>query len=232
MDGAAVRGAESEKVGWLATAACGAFGGLAPAALEVAEAFLSGEAPELTIIFLGLSVLALVGGGCAVILKENRTMKEAFFLGVAAPALITGGLGVADQGAMRLGAEASAAHFYAATAAQPNARTLLVEDAQGAGLPGSIFIISDDGSEEESQATGEGWSVPTSAFRFVFRGLTADSVRVHTEPAEVSTGQEEVLIRLHLRPSTWGSFLDIIGLDRTARRFVEANLEVLPRSRP
>ena len=80
---------------WLRIGVSGAFGGAAPSLLELAGLARREELPGLGYA-VAVAIFALLGAGVALIHKEDLPHK-AFFLGVAAPALIVAASAVTDR---------------------------------------------------------------------------------------------------------------------------------------
>ena len=226
--------------------ACGAFGGVAPPLLNLAARFRSEgmlDAAALTGEMVSVAILATISFWFVRMHRET-VMLKAFFLGVSAPALILNTASVADPPATRVpvtqemaagqGPSASAllpwngpalyaASQDAASRVSSDTRSLTIQ----ANLPvlGSIYIRDSSSPKEHKVAMDDdgSWTVPTSEFRVVYRGMIGGQVPIQTPSAVVRSGAEPVVLRIHIGQTFLGGILDGFGLDNLARHHIRAD---------
>ena len=222
-------------VGPLRCFTCGAFGGLAPALLELSERVTQDPAVDLGRGFwIPLVIHVILGGGLAFV-KEEDTMWHAFTAGVLAPALIVGAAGLpgpadagGNEGSLRLSAPVYAAEMQQPARARGGTRVLTITtDVQ---LSDTLVLIvgPGDSSQRPAPKNQDGdWIVPEEDFTLVLRATAhvfSSRVPVETPAFAVRTGTEPLSVELFLEQTFWGGVLDGLGFDRFAKGMIEARL--------
>ena len=216
---------------------CGAFGGVAPTLLKLAGKAQDGQLPGGG-YYLAMAIFALIGGGIALIYKEQLTHK-AFLLGVGAPALIVAGNTVADSGANRPAVHVQ--FFSVALAAQNQAATqvdtrmvMIQPDSkvfQPNTMTGRLMVRIGEQTQgiEIPPSTSDNpvmVQIPKGATAAAFEGSaalrdskTGERVPIRTAVVPFAPGSDSLLFEFSRagKPTFWAGWLDGIGLEQRAQ---------------